>query len=88
MGTYANLSVITHTSNEFIADFITMMPGLPKPKVVSRIVMTPEHAKMMLRALSDNVEKFEKQFGEIKPIRGGEGNPPMPPMGGFNGGEA
>lgn len=65
-GTFANLAIITHSNAEFVLDFIRVMPGLPKAKVKSRIVMTPEHAKQFLRALNDNVEKFESLNGRIK----------------------
>ena len=65
-GTYSNLAVITHSQSEFIVDFVQMMPGIPKPKVASRIVMTPEHAKRLLMALRDNIAKFESENGEIK----------------------
>lgn len=65
-GIYSNLAVITHSHSEFIVDFVQMMPGIPKPKVASRIVMTPEHAKRLLMALHDNVSKFESENGEIK----------------------
>ena len=58
-GEYANLVMIAHSSSEFVCDFIRMMPGLPKAKVKSRVVMTPEHAKRMLLALKDNIEKYE-----------------------------
>jgi len=69
---YANLAVITHTGSEFVLDFAAMMPGLPKPHVVSRIVMTPDHAKRLLAALADNVGMYEEQFGEIKAPGEGE----------------
>lgn len=65
-GVYSNLAIITHSTSEFVVDFIRVMPGLPKAKVKSRIVLTPEHAKRLLMALSDNVEKFEKENGRIK----------------------
>ena len=65
-GTYANLAVITHSSSEFILDFVRVMPGLPKSKVQSRIILTPEHAKRLLRALQDNIQKFESNFGPIE----------------------
>jgi hypothetical protein len=64
-GTYSNLAIITHSHSEFILDFATMLPGLPKPDINSRIVMTPEHAKRLLNALIDNVQKYESQFGQI-----------------------
>lgn len=65
-GIYSNLAILTHSSSEFIADFVQMMPGLPKAQVRSRIIMAPEHAKRLLMALQDNVQKYEKQFGTIK----------------------
>ena len=65
-GVYANLAMIAHSNSEFVVDFIRMMPGVPKAKVKSRIILTPEHAKRLMQALADNVTKFESQFGEIK----------------------
>lgn len=65
-GEYANLAMIAHSSGEFVIDFIRLMPGLPKAKVKSRIVITPEHAKRLTAALADNIRKFEESFGEIK----------------------
>ncbi|MBR4774574.1 MAG: DUF3467 domain-containing protein [Bacteroidales bacterium] len=65
-GIYSNLAVITHSQSEFVLDFVQMMPGVPKPKVASRIVMTPEHAKRLLMALHENVSKYESENGEIK----------------------
>ena len=65
-GTYANLAIITHSSSEFILDFVRVMPGLPKAGVQSRIVMTPEHAKRLMFALQDNVTKYEQNFGQIR----------------------
>ena len=65
-GTYANLAVITHSSSEFILDFVRVMPGVPKSKVQSRIILTPEHAMRLLRALQDNIQKYESNFGPIK----------------------
>ena len=65
-GSYSNLAIITHSSSEFILDFIRMMPGVLKPQVNNRIIMTPEHAKRLYLALKDNIAKFENQFGEIK----------------------
>ena len=67
-GVYANLAMISHSNTEFVIDFIRMMPGVPKAKVKSRIVITPEHAKRFLLALKDNVVKFEEHFGEINSI--------------------
>ena len=65
-GIYSNLAIITHSHSEFIVDFVTMMPGVPKAKVKSRIILTPQHAKRLLRALKDNVSKFESIHGNIK----------------------
>lgn len=64
-GIYSNLAIITHSSTEFVLDFIRVMPGLPKAKVKSRIILTPEHAKRFLNALQDNVEKYEAMNGTI-----------------------
>ena len=64
-GTYSNLAILTHSSSEFVADFVQMMPGMQKAQVRSRIIMAPEHAKRLLMALQDNVQKYEKQFGQI-----------------------
>ena len=86
-GIYSNLAVISHSSSEFIVDFIRLMPGVPKAKVQSRIILTPEHAKRLLSALQENIAKYEKLFGLInKPA--GSGNTFMPPIVGFGGGEA
>lgn len=68
-GTYSNLVVISHSPSEFIMDFIRMMPGVPKAKVKSRIVMTPEHAKRFLSALRDNIAKYEATYGPIKNVQ-------------------
>ena len=65
-GVYSNLVAITHSSSEFVMDFIAMMPGMQKANVGTRVVMGPEHAKRLLAALSDNVRKYEQQFGEIR----------------------
>jgi len=65
-GIYSNLALIVHSPQEFIIDFARVMPGVPKSKVYARIVMTPAHAKMLQKALEDNLKKFEAQFGQIK----------------------
>ena len=65
-GLYSNLALIAHSPSEFIIDFATMLPGIPKPEIGSRIVMTPEHAKRLLNALADNIVKYESNFGEIE----------------------
>jgi len=73
-GIYSNLAIINHSQSEFVVDFITIMPGVPKSKVKSRIVLTPQHAKRFLKALSDNVKRFENAHGEIKDFQ----QTPMP----------
>lgn len=65
-GTYSNLAIITHSPTEFVVDFIRVMPGVPKAKVKSRIVLTPQHAKRLMKALSENVQKYEQMHGKIK----------------------
>lgn len=65
-GIYSNLAMIAHSNSEFVIDFIRLMPGLPKAKVKSRIVITPEHARRLLSALKENIENYERNFGPIK----------------------
>ena len=65
-GAYANLAMIAHSSSEFVIDFIQLMPGVPKAKVKSRIIITPEHAKKFSSALLDNISKYEKKYDKIK----------------------
>jgi hypothetical protein len=75
-GTYSNLAIISHSNSEFVIDFVRMVPNVPKAKVKSRIILTPQHAKRLMRALIDNVKKFEEQHGVID-----EPNMPnFPPM--------
>jgi len=69
-GTYSNLAVITHSVSEFVIDFVSMMPGIPKAKVKSRIIMTPEHAKRLMLALQDNIAKFESMNGTVSVDKG------------------
>ncbi|HTL80684.1 MAG TPA: DUF3467 domain-containing protein [Bacteroidia bacterium] len=64
-GVYSNFAVITHSSTEFILDFIQVMPGVPKARVKSRVILAPQHAKRLLKALKDNVGKFEQANGNI-----------------------
>ena len=73
-GTYSNLAIINHSVSEFVVDFIKVMPGNPKAKVKSRIILTPQHAKRFLKALNDNVKRFENAHGEIKDYE----QPPLP----------
>ncbi|WP_106134407.1 DUF3467 domain-containing protein [Mongoliibacter ruber] len=65
-GIYSNLAMIAHSNSEFVVDFIRLMPGVPKAKVKSRIIMTPDHAKRLLAALKDNISKYEAAFGKIE----------------------
>src|SRR5574338_177684 len=65
-GIYSNLAIISHSPAEFIIDFMRIVPGVPKAKVYSRIITTAQHAKMLMKALKDNIDKFESKFGEIK----------------------
>ena len=65
-GIYSNLVLISHSQAEFVIDFTRMLPGVPKTRVYSRIIMAPIHAKLFLKALQENVENFEKENGEIK----------------------
>jgi hypothetical protein len=67
-GNYANMAAIAHSPSEIVIDFIRLMPGLPKARVQSRIIMTPQNAKSFSKALVENLKKFEEQFGEIKMI--------------------
>ena len=71
-GIYSNLAVITHSNSEFVVDFIKLMPGVPKAKVKSRIILTPQHAKRLYRALKENINKFEAIHGAIKETEGGD----------------
>ncbi len=75
-GIYSNLAIISHSHSEFVVDFIRLMPNVPKAKVKSRIILTPPHAKRLLRALADNLKKYEKQFGTVEEPE----QPPFPPM--------
>ncbi|MDY9919909.1 hypothetical protein PSM36_1887 [Proteiniphilum saccharofermentans] len=79
-GIYSNLAIISHSSSEFVVDFVRIVPGVPKAKVKSRIILTPEHAKRLLMALKDNIDKFEQQNGSIR-IQGDPGF--LPPIGGI-----
>ena len=74
-GTYSNLAIINHSPSEFIVDFIQMMPGVPKAKVKSRVILTPQHAKSLMKALHDNINKYEDQFGKIADVDPNKGIP-------------
>ena len=73
-GIYSNLAIINHSVSEFVVDFVTIMPGSPKAKVRSRVILTPEHAKRLKKALEENIKRFENVNGEIK----SKELPPMP----------
>ena len=83
-GIYSNLAIITHSNAEFVIDFTRILPGVPKARVHARIVMTPVHAKLLLNAMHDNIDKYERKFGEIKitgdPGQMFTGTPPGTPM--------
>jgi hypothetical protein len=74
-GIYSNLAIISHSNAEFVVDFIRLMPNVPKAKVKARIILTPQHAKRLLYALKDNLQKYEMQFGKIEEV-----DQPVPPM--------
>jgi hypothetical protein len=67
-GSYANLAIITHSHAEFVIDFVNVMPGTPKSKVKSRIILTPQHAKRFMKALIENVQRYEAANGTIKDL--------------------
>ena len=67
-GEYANLAIITHSHAEFVIDFVNVMPGTPKSRVKSRIILTPQHAKRLMRALTENIQKYESSHGPIQDI--------------------
>lgn len=69
-GIYSNLAIITHSNSEFVVDFVKVMPGVPKAKVKARVLLTPQHAKRLLAALQDNIQKFEAAHGTIKQTEG------------------
>jgi hypothetical protein len=75
-GIYSNLAMITHSSSEFVIDFVRIMPGIPKAQVKSRIILTPDHVKRLVAALADNIAKYEMVHGPIKEIKGS--GPVMP----------
>ncbi|MDR1725157.1 MAG: DUF3467 domain-containing protein [Bacteroidales bacterium] len=80
-GVYSNLQIVTHSPTEVIIDFVQVMPGIPKAIVKSRIILNPQHAKRLLYALKDNLDKYEKQHGTIKDIEQGVQYEQINPMG-------
>lgn len=75
-GIYSNLAIISHSHSEFVVDFIRLVPNVPKAKVKSRIILTPQHAKRLMKAMMDNIKRYEAQFGHIEDPEAGQ----MPPM--------
>jgi hypothetical protein len=73
-GIYSNLAIINHSNTEFVLDFVNVMPGVPKAKVKSRIILTPQHAKRLLKAMADNIQRFESVNGKIIEVE----HPPIP----------
>lgn len=65
-GIYSNLALISHSPAEFVIDFTRVLPGVPKTRVYARIILTPQHTKALFNALNENIQKYEKQFGDIK----------------------
>ena len=74
-GVYSNLAIINHSQGEFVVDYLSLMPGVPKARVVSRVILSPVHAKKLLGALSENIRRYEALFGEIRDV---ENVPPAP----------
>lgn len=80
-GRYSNLVVISHSPTEFVVDFTAVLPGMPKAKVVSRVILTPEHAKRLLYSLQENIARYESNHGKIE-IHHRESTPPtLTPVG-------
>jgi predicted transcriptional regulator len=75
-GIYSNLAIIAHSNSEFVLDFVRILPNLPKAKVKARIILTPEHAKRLMQALGENIQKFEAQNGKINATN--SNTPPFP----------
>lgn len=65
-GIYANLAIISHSTSEFVLDFVRMMPGMPKAQVKSRIILTPEHTKRLMMTLQENIARYESVIGKIE----------------------
>jgi hypothetical protein len=74
-GIYSNLAIIAHSNSEFVVDFVRLLPNMPKAKVKSRVILTPQHARRLLSALKDNIQRYEMQFGKIE-----DNEQPFPPM--------
>ena len=65
-GVYANMTVLAHSPSEFVIDFISVLPGVTKGQVRSRVIMAPGHVKRLMYILQDNISRYESLFGEIK----------------------
>jgi len=76
-GIFSNLAIISHSPSEFVIDFIRLVPNVPKAKVKSRIILTPQHAKRLMKAMMDNVKRYEAQFGHIDDPEQGQQMPPL-----------
>lgn len=76
-GVYSNLAIISHSPTEFVVDFVRLMPNTPKGKVKSRVILTPDHAKRLMRTLADNIAKYEAQFGTIEEKENRTNMPPL-----------
>lgn len=76
-GVYSNLAIISHSHSEFVIDFIKILPNVPKAKVKSRILLTPQHAKRLMKAMVDNVKRYEAQFGTIEDPQHQQQFPPI-----------
>lgn len=74
-GIYSNLAIISHSNSEFVIDYVRLVPGVQKARVKSRIILTPQHAKRLHRALGENLQKFEAQHGDIRDEEGNQGMP-------------
>lgn len=80
-GVYVNLGLINYSTSEFVFDFATMMPGMPKARIKSRVIMTPEHAKRLMRNLQENIARYESAMGKIELPAPSEARPAGPKMG-------
>ena len=76
LGQYSNLVMIHHNAEEFTMNFIYLFPSVPQGKLVGSLIVSPAHAKRLLRALSENITRYETQFGPIR-----EGPVPEPTVG-------
>lgn len=80
-GVYTNFQIISHSSSEFVIDFATLLPGVPKATVTSRVIIAPEHALRLLSALQENIVRYKQEFGEIGPCKSDNGPRTIAPFG-------